>query len=58
MENTFSSLVKYLSLVFYKGKSLHMQMTVIFPYVIVWNVLNEITCLCHWILLFCFTSVF
>lgn len=22
-----------------------MQMTVIFPYVIVWNVLNEITCL-------------
>lgn len=27
---------------FYKGKSLHMQMTVIFPYITVWDVLNEI----------------
>lgn len=30
---------------FTKEKSLHMQMTVIFPYIIVWDMLNEITCL-------------
>lgn len=28
-----------------RKKSLHMQMTVIFPYIIVWDMLNEITCL-------------
>jgi len=46
MQNVFLiSKVPFLGY-FTKEKSLHMQMTVIFPLIIVWDVLNEIiTCL-------------